>query len=302
MITWPFFIDAFRVMSAKDSNKTYYVVRVGREPGIYNTWSECKKHVVAYKGAKFRKFSSLTEAKAYFEQGTTKQSENVDDIDREFFKTCQNYVTLLQRDVKEIIDEARETDIKHQVTKINVRPPTTFNRNTSTMENTTTTKEQSSLPKREHVWVRGGSHDVCNTGVIGVYFSTDDERNHVGVNQWPGCFNQTRCGLAACVKALSIYGKNKKTEDCEITLVIHTVTRYLYNMLVTWLKNYNKPWDERKETFKLEKDKDIFNFMRKQLRGSNIKLLIVLDTIKNGAHLWLETQMSKFNPTTHSFV
>lgn len=43
----------------------FYVVRKGREPGIYNTWSECKEQVDGFSGADFRKFESYQDAQSY---------------------------------------------------------------------------------------------------------------------------------------------------------------------------------------------------------------------------------------------
>lgn len=40
----------------------YYVVWAGKEPGIYTNWTQCKAQVEGFNGAKFKKFSSLSEA------------------------------------------------------------------------------------------------------------------------------------------------------------------------------------------------------------------------------------------------
>lgn len=40
----------------------FYAVKVGRNPGVYRTWDECKKEVEGYKGASYRSFSSHEEA------------------------------------------------------------------------------------------------------------------------------------------------------------------------------------------------------------------------------------------------
>jgi len=43
----------------------YYGVQVGRKPGVYTTWNECKDNVDGYPGAKYKSFKSETEAKNY---------------------------------------------------------------------------------------------------------------------------------------------------------------------------------------------------------------------------------------------
>ena len=47
--------------------KKYYAVRVGKTPGIYLTWDDCKAMVDGYPGAKYKSFGSLAEAEAFLE-------------------------------------------------------------------------------------------------------------------------------------------------------------------------------------------------------------------------------------------
>lgn len=46
----------------------YYAVRVGRQPGIYETWSECREQVEKYSGAKHKSFEDRAAAEAYIAQ------------------------------------------------------------------------------------------------------------------------------------------------------------------------------------------------------------------------------------------
>ncbi|CAF1203196.1 unnamed protein product [Rotaria magnacalcarata] len=43
----------------------YYVVRQGRNPGIYNTWDECKEQVFRFTGAEYKKFDTHSDAQDY---------------------------------------------------------------------------------------------------------------------------------------------------------------------------------------------------------------------------------------------
>ncbi|WP_019138763.1 viroplasmin family protein [Peptoniphilus timonensis] len=54
----------------------YYAVRVGRNPGIYHTWDECKRETVGFKGASFKKFSTLEDAKAFINEKEEKKKES----------------------------------------------------------------------------------------------------------------------------------------------------------------------------------------------------------------------------------
>lgn len=50
--------------------KKYYAVRVGKTPGIYLSWDDCKAMVDGYPGAKYKSFSNIEEAEAFLEGAT----------------------------------------------------------------------------------------------------------------------------------------------------------------------------------------------------------------------------------------
>lgn len=52
----------------------YYAVRVGRTPGIYRTWEECKSMVDGYPGAQYKSFPTAEGAEGYL-YGKTETSE-----------------------------------------------------------------------------------------------------------------------------------------------------------------------------------------------------------------------------------
>lgn len=59
------------------SKQKYYVVWVGRKPGIYRTWEECKAQTDHFPNAKFKSFSTLEEAETAFQEGwEQKQNSN----------------------------------------------------------------------------------------------------------------------------------------------------------------------------------------------------------------------------------
>lgn len=51
--------------------KYFYAVKVGNNPGIYNTWNECQREVIGYKGAKFKKFKDYKEALNFLENNSS---------------------------------------------------------------------------------------------------------------------------------------------------------------------------------------------------------------------------------------
>ena len=48
--------------------KKYYAVRVGKTPGIYLTWEDCKAMVDGYPGAKYKSFGSIADAESFLEK------------------------------------------------------------------------------------------------------------------------------------------------------------------------------------------------------------------------------------------
>ncbi|GAF22495.1 MULTISPECIES: ribonuclease H [Shouchella] len=48
------------------AKQKYYVVWAGKEPGIYETWSECERQVKGFKGARYKSFPTKTEAEQAF--------------------------------------------------------------------------------------------------------------------------------------------------------------------------------------------------------------------------------------------
>ena len=49
--------------------KKWYVVWVGANPGIYETWAECKAQIQGYPNAKYKSFETMQEAQTAFRGG-----------------------------------------------------------------------------------------------------------------------------------------------------------------------------------------------------------------------------------------
>lgn len=50
----------------KKSKNKFYVVWAGKQPGICNSWDDCRKRVEGFEGARFKGFPTLDEAKIAF--------------------------------------------------------------------------------------------------------------------------------------------------------------------------------------------------------------------------------------------
>ena len=84
----------------------YYAVKVGRKPGIYNSWEDCQKEVSKFEGATFKSFSSLEDAKNYLEDKEETLNQNIPNIyvDGSFDVRTNRYsfggVILYQNEIK----------------------------------------------------------------------------------------------------------------------------------------------------------------------------------------------------------
>ena len=65
------------------NNKKFYVVWKGENPGIYFSWSECQNEIKNVKGALYKSFKNLEEAKNAFSNGYEdyKKSKNIKNLD-----------------------------------------------------------------------------------------------------------------------------------------------------------------------------------------------------------------------------
>ena len=65
------------------NNKKFYVVWKGNNPGIYFSWAECQNEIKNVKGALYKSFKNLEEAKNAFSNGYEdyKKSKNIKNLD-----------------------------------------------------------------------------------------------------------------------------------------------------------------------------------------------------------------------------
>ena len=61
----------------------YYAVHIGRRPGVYTSWLQCKAEVDGYRGNKHKGFMNLPDAKYYAEHGRLKPVRKI----TSYFKT-----------------------------------------------------------------------------------------------------------------------------------------------------------------------------------------------------------------------
>ncbi len=58
------------------AKNNFYAVRVGRNPGIYESWEECEAQVKKFPNSQYKGFKKLKEARAYMEQEPQQELKN----------------------------------------------------------------------------------------------------------------------------------------------------------------------------------------------------------------------------------
>lgn len=56
------------------TSKKYYAVKVGKLPGIYNTWDECKDFVIGFPNAQFKSFKEKRDAEKYMQEDVSSEA------------------------------------------------------------------------------------------------------------------------------------------------------------------------------------------------------------------------------------
>lgn len=86
----------------------FYAVRVGRNPGVYHTWNECKAEVDSFPKARYKKFDSEADAEAFVagtDQPGKKGKEKVDLAEKEI---------ALAKEKLEILEKQKALAVKEQ--------------------------------------------------------------------------------------------------------------------------------------------------------------------------------------------
>ena len=96
----------------------YYAVRKGRETGIFESWEECQKQIINFSGAVYKKFTKLSDAESFLNNGTEKETADDDlkglhayidgSFSDEYQKTGYGAVILYNGEIKHTISGKSE--------------------------------------------------------------------------------------------------------------------------------------------------------------------------------------------------
>ncbi|KAF3069716.1 Ribonuclease H [Daldinia childiae] len=63
----------------KRKRPSYYAVRVGRKPGVYDNWEQCEEQVSKFSNAAFKGFDTLDAAQAFVGDALTPDTDHIDE-------------------------------------------------------------------------------------------------------------------------------------------------------------------------------------------------------------------------------
>ncbi|KAI3629884.1 hypothetical protein MIR68_011319 [Amoeboaphelidium protococcarum] len=170
----------------------FYAVRVGRRTGIFKTWSECEAQVKGFSGAKYKKFTSESDALAFCQMvkstvASSSRSHNIAGI--EFEKVQQRFNNIVSQSapsatVKRLRDQSPDGIINS--TEIDLQQNNNNNKHQKlAVDETRRVKQQEQIVI---VYVDGSSLNNGNIGSragAGIYYGPGDTRNisrYLGTN------------------------------------------------------------------------------------------------------------------------
>ena len=94
------------------AKKKFYAVKVGKKPGIYDTWSETEEQVKGFPGAMHKSFSTEDEAIRYISCEDTKEIKSeYDETSAINEKVEQEIKNLQDREVIAFVDGSHSLDV-----------------------------------------------------------------------------------------------------------------------------------------------------------------------------------------------
>lgn len=225
----------------------YYAVRVGKNPGVYQTWAACKAEVDKFPQARYKKFDTESEAEAF-----------VTGVD-------QPKKTASQTEDSESpapgVSRVAKKSASHSNTKPYSRPLSTSASKESGKTKLLDIEEVKKLAKEcvpedsskgVVVYTDGaccfnGKHGA--KAGIGVYWGPDHPSNvSEGLEELEGKPTNNRAEIHAVVKAV------KQAKEMGISeLNVHTDSQFLINAMTKWIHGW------KKKGWKLSNGGDVVN-------------------------------------------
>ena len=236
----------------------YYAVRVGRKPGIYGSWSECNAQVSHFPYARFKKFSTESEAQEFvgstgLTKGISKQSETK-------FKAKQDPPgNFLAR------SRVKAGKLKGALKSLAfLESPSVSNQASSKEEllkaNCDSENRDCAIVYTDGACSSNGQQNAC--AGIGVYWGDDDPRNVS--EKLIGRQTNNSAEIRAAVKAV-VQAKIDKFKSIKI----RTDSQFMIDSMTNWIRGWiNRQW--RTATGMPVKNKEDFEALLEASKGINV--------------------------------
>ena len=221
----------------------YYVVKIGRNPGIYNTWSEAEKHVTGYSGAKYKSFKTLIDAEAWLLESKYQPLAKpfpiiVNDtvcpgIEPSDLKMNSSVTCVPLANENKCLSLNKNSVLKYDCSKLNIHKIIyAITENTTKIQPTTWTEYDNTL----YIFTDGSYKKSSNKAGTGVFFGES------GVSlKLPDGFTNNQAELLAILYALQQIKLNIDqliTYSKPITVISDSM--YCINTVTKWMKTWEK--------------------------------------------------------------
>lgn len=214
----------------------YYVVKIGRHPGIYESWSEAEKHVTGYSGAKYKSFKMLTDAEAWL---TDSNQNQVTQMQVNPIAKDVNIQVNIQVDIQVKADSLiirplnKQSMYSYDCSKLNMHSIiTTITENTTkpVCIPNTWTEYDGSL----YIFTDGSYKKSSNTAGAGIYFGDS------GVSiKLPDGFTNNQAELIGILYALQQI-KINTMNLAKYSVTIISDSMYCINIVTKWMATWQK--------------------------------------------------------------
>ncbi|KAK4513471.1 uncharacterized protein ATC70_005472 [Mucor velutinosus] len=218
-------------------SETYYAVMVGKQPGVYKTWSECQVQVKGFRNAQYKKFPTMEEAQAFVDLGAPTVNFKPPQQEPKFQATR---VSIFDQNKRESLFTA---DDPAPTTKI---LPKRSRQSSSNSDNERPSKLQNTGLDRKPTYAKKEPYAVVYTdgassnngkhharAGYGVYWGDNDPRNVSARLKGERQTNQR-------AEAMAVLHVLEDTKESDKPLEIRTDSQYVINAVTVWYKSWVK--------------------------------------------------------------
>lgn len=213
----------------------YYVVKIGRKPGIYTTWTEAEKYVTGYSGAKYKSFKTLAEAESWLGADTVTKPNEKDKITKTAKpNNNQEHVNTLLTPEK--IIPTITPNIIHDYRKMNIHAILYSILDNTTIHQIYHPESWSEYGGTQYIFTDGSYKKSTNKAGSGIYFGI---KYPVSI-MLPDGFTNNQAELIGILYALNQVALNIDKNNVSKPVVIVSDSMYSINSVTKWMANWAK--------------------------------------------------------------